>query len=99
MLDSGGGSVLATRPVPAQIGPVRERLPAAGLPVGGDGTLGSVVAEALVGAAEPTAREITMTSLNGQFELSPPSKRLLRPANAWPTGGPTRPCRTRPVTG
>jgi hypothetical protein len=34
-----------------------------------------------------------------QFELSPPSKRLLRPANAWPTGGATRPCRTRPFPG
>ena len=34
-----------------------------------------------------------------QFVLSPPSKRLLRPPNAWPTGGATRPCRTHPVPG
>jgi hypothetical protein len=48
-----------------EFGPVRERLPAAGLPVGGDGTLGSLVAEALIGAVEPPSREITIASLNG----------------------------------
>jgi IrrE N-terminal-like domain len=48
-----------------EFGPLRDQLPAAGLPLGGDGALGSLVAEALSGAVDPPSREIGVTSLKG----------------------------------
>lgn len=48
-----------------EFGAFRDRLPNGGLPVGGDGALGALVAEALTGPIDPPARDVAVTSLNG----------------------------------
>jgi hypothetical protein len=57
-----------------------------------------------VGAAGPQPREGVVEVGGGQDDVGVAAidamgGSFLRPANAWPTGGATRPCRTRPVTG
>lgn len=48
-----------------EFGSFRDLLPAAGLPLGGEGALGSLVAEALTAPASPPVRDVAVTGLNG----------------------------------